>query len=272
MFGLRPTPSRSPSAQRPARRYAASGFTLVELLTVIVILAILMSIGFKVMKYTSATQNMSKARAEMTVLLNALEEFKIKYGEYPPMDSSIGSGSPIAEQNLLLALSGRARWATNSSGVYTWETVPMSRQVNDGQSNPGFPDLYNWGKAFIDTDQFTIDKDNSTASGYAEGAIIHDPWWGDGIATDNGYLYRYKIIADIQPQPVGYSPSWQGKGPILVTRGPDQKPADANSNFVWKAVGTKSTNTGVIDNSYFDPSQNPDLSDNIILGAGVQTP
>jgi prepilin-type N-terminal cleavage/methylation domain-containing protein len=260
-------PGSRPHPTRPARATAAPGFTLVELLTVIVIISILMAITMTVSKGIQTRQTMTKATSEMSALCAALDQFKTKYGEYPPADNTQGSYSPYAEQNLVLALTGRARWTHYAQGALKWEYVTMDHQLNDSSVPPGSTSKYTWGIAFIDAAKYTIDQDSGSPSGYNAQGIIHDPWW-DGLLADNGYLYRYKTTADILNPATR---AWQAVGFLLVSRGPDQQPQDGNSNFDghWKAVNGQPQNTGILDPAYSDPNTNPQLADNIIMGTAA---
>ncbi|MDD2237783.1 MAG: type II secretion system protein GspG [Kiritimatiellae bacterium] len=60
-----------------------AGFTLVELLAVMMIIGILAGLILGVSSYASRKASESKAIAEMQKIKNACEEYKIKYGKYP---------------------------------------------------------------------------------------------------------------------------------------------------------------------------------------------
>jgi len=245
------------------------GFTLVELLTVIVIISILAALTLSISNSVLRKQDMSKAGTEMNIIMTALEQFKAKWGEYPPMDNDSGSGSPYSEENLLMAITGHARWVRDpSTGEPKWETVSMQKVMND-QSVLPFGEKYDWGVAFIEVDKFGhVDKDITTPNGVKDGAIIHDPWW-DGDPKNNAYLYRYKVRRDFSDPA---NRNWQASSPVLVSRGPDSLPDDADSNFVWKSVNKKSQLTGVLVDDYNDPTTNPPLADNLVRSGDKNLP
>jgi len=59
-------------------------FTLVELLTVIAIIGVIAGFIFPVMKMAKAHQYKTVARGELELIQTALENYKSKYGAYPP--------------------------------------------------------------------------------------------------------------------------------------------------------------------------------------------
>lgn len=73
-----------------ARRQGAgrSGFTLIELLTVIAIIGALAGLTLVVTKDINITKARSAATAELNQIENALENYKAKYGVYPPSNAN----------------------------------------------------------------------------------------------------------------------------------------------------------------------------------------
>lgn len=73
------------SCHRPYRAIRSNfGFTLTELLVVIVIIALLSGITTMVVRKALVTTHNSLVLAQMTQLSSALDQYKAKYGEYPP--------------------------------------------------------------------------------------------------------------------------------------------------------------------------------------------
>ena len=70
-------------------------FTLVELLVVIAIMGVLAGFTIPVLKTVRAAQQKKVARAELDHLATALENYKAKYGAYPPGNNQTGYTPPI---------------------------------------------------------------------------------------------------------------------------------------------------------------------------------
>ena len=65
------------------RKSRQAGFTLVELLTVMVIIALLAAITLGVAGFANRKSAESKAIADMETIRTALEEYRVSEGEYP---------------------------------------------------------------------------------------------------------------------------------------------------------------------------------------------
>lgn len=239
------------------------GYTLIELLTVIVIIGILATITFSISKMVIRKESLTKANVEMDAIMTALKAFKHDNLDFPPMDGDSGGGSPYAEQNLLAALTGHARWVADPvSGHLKWEVVSMNVQMNDNSTLP-LGEKYSWGHSYIDVDKFNIsDRDPTTGSGLKDTSVLNDPW-------DNPYLYRYIFVKDT------YTPAsrnWQTDSPVLVSRGPDGQPEVADDNFVWKSINNHTQDSGMLTDDYNDPSKNPLLRDNLVRSVGFNLP
>lgn len=74
--------AHAPICRRPGRR-AAGGFTLVELLVVIVVIGILAAGVFKMMGTANNKAAIAKTTAQVHAIASLLEEYKAIYGDYP---------------------------------------------------------------------------------------------------------------------------------------------------------------------------------------------
>lgn len=71
-------------------RASRKGFTLLELLAVLAILAVLIGLGAKGGSLARREAKVGRAKADIGLIRNALEEFRVQYGQYPEMDVAGG--------------------------------------------------------------------------------------------------------------------------------------------------------------------------------------
>ena len=64
------------------------GFTLIELLVVITIIVILAGLSVTGFNYVTQKQALSQAQIQIDLLSNALEDYKLDNGDYPPAGNS----------------------------------------------------------------------------------------------------------------------------------------------------------------------------------------
>ncbi len=72
-----------------ARPYRGRAFTLIELLTVIAIIAVVAAFLIPVMKGVKRSQYLSNARTELAELDTAIQNYKTDHGYYPPGGTSV---------------------------------------------------------------------------------------------------------------------------------------------------------------------------------------
>ena len=75
----------------PTRRRPPAGFTLVELLTVVLIIGMLTALISSAAIMARAAVRKSVDKTEVTQLAMALEKYKTEYGEYPPDFAGLSS-------------------------------------------------------------------------------------------------------------------------------------------------------------------------------------
>jgi prepilin-type N-terminal cleavage/methylation domain-containing protein len=211
---------RASTTPRPARARRQAAFTLIELLTVMVIILILLSITIAVQKGVVNAQNVTKARGEIAALGTALDEFKAHYGDYPPTSDGVDA---TPEDILIKALTGRAAWEHISGGAgnAVVATFPGSKNI----PMPITADVNTVPyKSFVDVAHFTVGTDQLTEH---SNPVFLDPW-------GHAYFYMYKTVKDATTNhsAAGASaPQWLGVGYLLVSIGPDGAPTVSNQIF-----------------------------------------
>lgn len=123
---------------RPSRRTSSSGFTLLELLVVMVIIGLLA--GFVAPRYFAQVgkSQVKVARAQLDALDKALDQFRLDVGRYPTTEEGL--------QALVAAPNGERGWA----GPYLKKGVPPDPwgrpYVYQEPGSHGDFDLLSYGK------------------------------------------------------------------------------------------------------------------------------
>jgi prepilin-type N-terminal cleavage/methylation domain-containing protein len=210
------------------------GFSLVELLTVVAIIGLLASVSVGLIRGAKQRTAIARAKGELALLAQALEQFRRHYGDYPQtgpsaansqrVTGSAGPGTAAAQAILFNALTG-------AYGPFG----PGGGRVN--------------GPMIADVSKFTLEvpftsaalQSFGTASGSppAKQAISNaflDPW-------GNRYLYFYK-----RPRATN---GWNAPAYVLYSAGPDGA-ATALPNAAGIFSGTTRTAGDNADNIYSD--------------------
>lgn len=160
---------------------------------VIAVILILAGITFGISRGVQNAQARAKAKAELAVIAQALEQFKSRYGDYPWHSSadSFPGGEDDTNVMLTYALTGRLKLERdqNNSGEIRAVKVADSMDSPDIENNP----------SFIDITRFTTSGTDETP------LMILDPW-------GNPYKYWYKW--DNSPE------DWDVFGYHLYSSGP----------------------------------------------------
>ena len=150
------------------------GFTLIELLMVITVILILAGITFGVSRGVQNAQARTKAKAELAIISQAIEQFKSRYGDYPWHDSDESNypntSGEVTNEMLLYALTGRLVMERDTTtGKLAVNHVADDLDNVEVKKNP----------KFLDHTKF------STLLNSDEPIALLDPW-------GNPYVYWYK--------------------------------------------------------------------------------
>jgi prepilin-type N-terminal cleavage/methylation domain-containing protein len=140
------------------------GFTLVELLVVISIIALLAGLLLPVIVGSIKKAEIHKALGEVTAIAMAVEHFQVEYSKYPGQNAATVDHpySGTDYQNLIATLTG--------SNIVNWNGI-----LN---SNPR-------GTTFLSVDQRSVVTNAAGAGGTAVKGDLADPWGN-----------RYEVVAD----------------------------------------------------------------------------
>jgi len=227
--------SDSPHSEFSLRaRSSNRGFTLIELLMVIAIIMILAGITFGISRGVQNAQARTAAKAELAVLSQGIEQFKLRYGDYPWHDSQDGeypNSAEVTNTMLLYALTGRLSMELQLDPADPTKSVLEVSLVNKDLDHADVRDR----PKFIDITKFSMQEDGS-----GEAVAFLDPW-------GNPYIYLYKWenkenAAKDDPD----KPAWDVFGYHLYSTG-------ANGDSADNAIKTKiDDDSGVLDNDFRD--------------------
>ena len=171
-------------------RRAQAGFTLVELMAVITIIVILAGITIGGMGYVKEKEARSKARVQIDLLANAMEEYKQDFGTYP-----LGATAAKGDTNILF----RALY---------W----------DSDDNGSGPDADLEQKIYLADLDPTLNKQGWVPDNQKAQTKIRDPW-------GNEYYFRSGKTADGKTNPGAVNPDFD-----IWSAGPDGKTSKGAEN------------------------------------------
>ena len=118
---------------QPAGAYSRAGFTLIELLVVISIMALLAGLTIPVLGAVKKHQYLKTARAELEQIASALDNYKAKYGAYPPSYPNI----PPVWNTLYYELSGVIHDNIAKTNITLDGSCPISDAAYGNAFTPG---------------------------------------------------------------------------------------------------------------------------------------
>ncbi|HUF64071.1 MAG TPA: type II secretion system protein GspG [Verrucomicrobiales bacterium] len=185
-------------------RVSRSGFTLIELMTVVTIIAVLAGIMLAVISAATNSARRKQARIEIEAMTLALDRYKVEFGEYPAVAG--GSGNPETMAKCLYqALSG--------------DGSDMIDGVTDGASSTGEAGSATGGLVFLDTAIYDRDKVRRNNRGFVHGNYyLQDPFGqpyhykraGEGVDTQNPTYDLWSLGTDkTGDNPESWITNWQ---------------------------------------------------------------
>ncbi|MEY5005981.1 MAG: hypothetical protein RI969_1069 [Verrucomicrobiota bacterium] len=219
-----------PTVRRP-------GFTLVELLVVIAVIAILATITFGLFKAANEGRNKSKSRGEIQAISMACQSYRKTYGDFPYCTSSAGENP---SRDLLDQLLGRKLIRFTTPGK-----APQLLPFNNQQ------------RSFLSFGDVTTNNDDPAVCTHFVDA------WG------NPYDYRYRVTTDMDKK------DWLSPNFLFVSCSGNfveaANPGDLlNPDEYWDPAGSGGSTmqrSGIVPASYFDETGDaagPFRADNIV--------
>lgn len=199
-------------------RHLRNGFTIIEMLVVIGIIAILAAITFGLVSGVTERGRTSRAQSELRTLAQALEQYRSHYGDYPwvNVDEFSYNSDPESDRTPELVFNALA-------GVLG----PRGHNIVDQEGSYG-PSFVDFGNLTLRSDSELPDPEQTSSE--LDNAFV-DPW-------GNAYRYLYKDE--------GNSEEWERQNFILYSMGPSGEDSAPDPD------GTIPDSPENIDNLYHD--------------------
>jgi len=175
----------------PHPRSTSAGFTLVELLTVIAIIAILMGLLFPAINIARDQARKAQAKSDGVQISGAVKAYYTEYGKYP-------LGANVVNPPNGDFTFGTQQGVTAGSGISNFQLFDILRNIDStGQTPAGQPNQYN-PRAIVFFDGKTATDNNNPRAGFVPtnysgggslkiGAFM-DPWGSEYfVAIDADY-------------------------------------------------------------------------------------
>ncbi len=215
---------------RPPRSFSlTAAFTLIELLTVIAIIAILMSLLFPVVNSVKESGRKAQAKQDLMGIVTAVKAYNTEYGKYPPMDAAAAAPTGGDGDKGVGDTANAGMPADNNVLFDTLRAI--DRGANAGHTkNPRRVGFFE-GKSVSNPDQPRagfVDK----GTGATRGSFF-DPWGSQyNIVVDTDYDNIVEVNQWYSDVPKDESPR---TGVVAFALGSDQKiGADGNKKSLDK--------------------------------------
>jgi prepilin-type N-terminal cleavage/methylation domain-containing protein len=228
-----------------------AGFTLVEMLVVIVIILVLMGVVFKMTRPSASKQAEAETVAKLERLKAALEEFYAEYGQYPPvpyyknvyqrLDNSAPKDAPVQplgyefpwKDGMRSDMTGKFRDQTwDSAPIYTFGLMSFLLPRYAGRAGDGWSTLLDNGQWRDYNDQKgDLARDARACARWApflDGIITPDtPPRGLG---NDAYTNSSHTVWDSWERDLVYVSPPPHQSYLLFSKGPDGKYDYTNPN------------------------------------------
>ena len=203
-----------------------SGFTILEVLTVMLLISLLAAMTYPMMGWVQNRQRLVRAKADIDTLGLALKRYHLTNGTYPRFDpgsSDLSSFDNIARKKsyrdekrsseaLFLALTG---WNDANCERITGKSYDQRARYIELDEITLWSDE---GKRFVEN---AMDSLGSSSPQRPQGLYIADPW-------RQPYLYKYPILTNSSPS--GNLPKYiRREDFILLSKGQDES-LDSKNN------------------------------------------
>jgi len=237
-----------PSPRRP-------GFTLVELLVVIAVIAILATISFGLFKAANDGRNKSKSKGEIQAIAMATQSYRKTYGDFP----GCLNGQPERfRRDLLDQLIGRRLMRVTTPGTPP-TLLPFDSATLPGGTNRQMRSFLSQGDVMTNNDA------ELSANDWRGG----DPACREFVdAWGNPYDYRYRVLTAAR-----YA-EWKSPNYLLVSCSVNFNPSTVEgepplAGEYWDPApsgGSTMERSGIVPSTYFDEagSNGPYRADNLV--------
>ncbi len=225
----------------PVRRdRCASAFTLIELLTVMAIIAVLSAMTLGLVAAAKQRASIARAKSELAHFAQALEEYRRHYGDYPQ------TGSAQHATPVIAATIGTTQAEALLFNALTGVFGPSRFTSADRLNGPVLVDVAKLSvEAVLVAATFAVPSGAPPQKNTVANSFL-DPW-------GRRYQYYYRAAAPVSPAgTTTVANAWLAAGYILYSLGPDGLEAVTPNRATGLYSGTTQTTGTNADNIYAD--------------------